>query len=189
MEPHDNPVKDEICCERGLKRSVKCRYDGCFHSRTTCAWCFIENHKWNPFHWALQWDYDAGIWVKEAYCRLIKGEDIRIHVGHGDDGQPCPWSTGGVDILVTHTNGIHDARFSFCDCPPKPAGRVKQLLSSQLFPATPTEPRSAFTFAVLKQFRMHNYQSKCGAFDYIKSLRRFTNNVITKFTPVSISFT
>ena len=58
-------------------------------------------------------------------------------------------------------------------------------MHSQLFPATTQDPKTAFTFSVLKDFHMHNLQSKCGAFDYMLSLRRLTDNVFTNKVPVS----
>jgi hypothetical protein len=58
-------------------------------------------------------------------------------------------------------------------------------MRARLFPGTTLDPKTAFTFDVLKEFSMLNLQSKCGAFDYMKSLRRLTDNVSTRTLPVS----
>jgi hypothetical protein len=54
-----------------------------------------------------------------------------------------------------------------------------------LFPATPERPETAFTFAALATFRMHNLQSKVTAFDWIVSLRRMTEGISTPKVAVS----
>jgi hypothetical protein len=86
-------------------------------------------------------------------------------------------------FTVVHTNGIHATRIRVCGCLGAPE-KVTQLMQSQLFPATTQDPKTAFTFSVLKNFHMHNLQSKCGAFDYMLSLRRLTDNVFTNKVPV-----
>lgn len=184
---HDNPVKDTKCnCGSGGLRHVKCRSDGCSNYPASCVKCYVESHRWNPFHWPLVWDPEAGYWVKHEHKDLLPEGEPCFRVGHEDVTKPCPWSKGTFSFQVTNINGIHSSRISFCDCPDNTSSRLDQLLQAQLFPATITDPQSAFTFALLKQFRMHNYQSKCGAFDYMKSFRRFTNNVINRKTPVSM---
>lgn len=183
---YENPLKDQLCkCGRG-HRVVKCRWDGCFQYPTSCAWCYVDYHRYNPFHWALVWDVEKGFWVKHDYSEVTTEADTCINLCHMDEDKGCPWSSSSLPFQVTHTNGIHSLRVRFCECPEIAPSRVDQLLSVQLFPYTPTDPQSAFTFAILKQFRMHNYQSKCGAYDFITSIRRFTNNVHTETeAPVS----
>lgn len=173
MERHDNPDKDELCkCGQGLKR-VRCRWDGCHQYPTSCAKCFIEYHRFNPLHWALVWDTTKGIWIKHDYSDLEGKPAIKL--GHADDEGYCSGGKPPVDFIITHTNGVHETKVQFCGCPPQKE-KVDQLIQSDLFPATITNPRSAFTLAVLRQFRMHNLQSKCGAYDFVMSLRRLTNS-------------
>jgi hypothetical protein len=88
-------------------------------------------------------------------------------------------------FTVVHTNGVHATRVRICGCSGA-ADKLSQLMHSQLFPATSQDPKTAFTFSVLKDFHMHNLQSKCGAFDYMLSLRRLTDNVFTTKVPVRI---
>jgi len=179
---YHNPHENELCeCGRG-KKLVRCRYDGCFQYPTSCASCWISAHRYNPFHWALEWNEEKKIWVQRDFSEV--SPDCDIQLGHIIDKERCSGTKDSMPFIVTHVNGIHKTRIRFCGCPYSP-DKHTQLIQSQLFPATTESPRSAFTFAALKHFNMHNLQSKCGAFDYILSLRRLTDNVITVNVPVS----
>lgn len=182
LRRYHNPHQNEDCrCNNG-KRLVRCHWDGCFQYATSCeAQCFVASHRCNPFHWALVWDLEKGVWTKHDFSELCGGTSIQL--GHLEDQAHCSGSGRPQPFVVTHTNGIHNTQLTFCGCPTNPATeKVDQLLLSA---ATMKDPKSAFTMAVLKQFRMHNLQSKCGAFDYVMSLRRFTNGTFTSKVSVS----
>lgn len=162
---------------------MQCRYDGCFQYQTSCRDCFIDRHRCNPFHWALIWDTSKRVWTQCDISEL--SSNYAIQLGHADRNQfsPCP-NAEAFPFTITHTNGIHTTRLRFCGCLGM-EDKVSQLMLAKLFPSTPKEPKSAFTFSVLKHFHMHNLQSKCGAYDFIHSLRRLTDNVFTMKVPVS----
>jgi hypothetical protein len=83
-------------------------------------------------------------------------------------------------------NGIHSSKVRFCSC----RGAVErplQLVQAGLFPASVTQPQTAFTFAALQHFQMLNLQAKVTAFDYISTLRQITDGVRTHKVPVSIT--
>ena len=181
---YGNPHAEKICkCGNGL-RVIKCRDDGCFQYQTSCRDCFIKKHRDNPFHWALVWDTEKKAWNQNDYSELAVDCSIQLH--HTDD-EICTGVKSSNVLRVTHTNGIHTTRVRFCGCEGTP-DKLEQLMEAGLFPGTTSEPRSAYTFAVLKEFHMHNLQSKCGAFDYVLSLRRLTDNVFTSKVPVSYLF-
>lgn len=184
LDRYDNPFRDQLCsCTSGLKRLVKCHASGCSQYPVSCARCFVRDHYHNPLHWALVWDELGGFWVKCEYSAVIPGGFIQL--GHVGERQSCPLAGSPVEFIITHTNGVHNTNVKFCECSGAP-DRLDQLLLADMFPGTPTEPRSAFTIALLKEFHMHNFQSKCGAFDYIMSIRRLTDNKST--AKVSVSF-
>lgn len=183
MERYKNPHANETCsCGRGL-RLVRCQSDGCFQYPISCEHCFVDNHYYNPFHWALVWNTEKKFWMRRDYSKLL-GDTVSIQLGHSGESRRCGGSTP-VQFKIIHTNGVHSTRVNFCGCPSAVEAKVDQLLRSDLFPATTKDPQSAFTFAVLKNFRMHNLQSKCGAFDFVMSLRRLTNNSFTSTVHVS----
>lgn len=185
LERYANPLANEVCiCGHGF-RVVRCHWDGCFQYPTSCEGCFVKAHRTNPLHWALVWDASKEVWIKKDFSEVIKGTFIQL--GHVGEDEPCPGGKGPIDFKITHTNGVHSTKVQFCSCPSSITHEVDQLIRSDLFPATAKEPRSAFTLAILRHFRMHNLQSKCGAFDFIMSIRRLTNNTFTHGgVPVSI---
>lgn len=173
---YGNPHQDETCACRSGKRLVRCRWDGCFQYPTSCEKCFVENHRFNPFHWALVWDASKQVWIKKDYSELLS--DNFIQLGHVGEGKKCSGSSP-IPFQISHTNGIHSTCINFCGCP-FAKGKLEQLILADLFPSTPSDtPRSAFTICLLKHFRMHNLQSKCGAFDFMTSIRRLTNGTFT----------
>jgi len=187
LRDYHNPHEHEIClCGKG-RRLVKCRYDGCFQYPTSCRTCFISKHRLHPLHWALIWDTGKRIWTQHDYSEVSDNPaiDSAIQLGHQNNDDPCPGTKNSIPFIITHTNGVHATRIRFCGCLDSP-DRLEQLMAASLFPATASDCKSAFTHEVLKNFHMHNLQSKCGAFDFIYSLRRLTDNVFTVNVPVSI---
>src|ERR1700753_3076351 len=183
LSRYANPHEHEVCICGGGKRLVQCR--DCFQYQTSCAQCFITSHRNLPLHWAFVWDLTRKHFMKRDYTSLT--DDCTIQLGHEDSTKPafCDGSITSHQFTIVHSNGVHTTRIRFCGC--AAAGdKVTQLMQSHLFPATPLDPRTAFTFSVLKDFHMHNLQSKCGAFDFMLSLRRLTNNVFTDQVPVSV---
>lgn len=57
-------------------------------------------------------------------------------------------------------------------------------MDARLFPASARDPRTAYTFNVLKDFHLHNLESKKAAYDYMAALRRLTSNSFTADVPV-----
>jgi len=183
MDYH-NPHENEICnCGVG-KRLVKCRYDGCFQYPISCSACFIKCHRHLPFHWVLEWDTTKRIWIQRNCSQLSDSFEIQLGHVYDTEPKPCTGTSSSIPFIVTHTTGIHVSRLRFCGCLNAP-DRFDQLMDAKLFPATVSEISSPFTFAVLKDFHMQNFQSKCGAFDYLLALRHLTDNVFTAKVPVS----
>jgi len=48
-------------------------------------------------------------------------------------------------------------------------------MRAKLFPATMTQPTTAFTFQVLKQFHLLHLEGKLSAYDFIGALRRLSD--------------
>ena len=61
----------------------------------------------------------------------------------------------------------------------------EQLLAARCFPATMTDPRSAFTFNTLKLHHIFHMQGKMSTYDFSASLERLTDNVFPSDVPVS----
>ena len=180
MEQYANPFAGEVCgCGRGL-RLVKCH--DCFQYPASCRQCFMDTHHRTPFHWALTWDSEKGHARKQDYS-AVWSDEASIQLGHVDDKRHCRGAQSNCFIIV-HTNGVHSTKLRFCECLNAP-DRITQLMRARLFPATTSKPETAFSFAMLKDFSMHNIQSKCGAFDFMLSLRRLSDNVFPDKISVS----
>lgn len=184
LDRYHNPDADKLCrCNNGFCE-VRCRWDGCLQYPTSCERCFVKDHVTNPLHWALVWDKERGIWLKKDFSELL-GEPF-IQLGHVGEEECCPNAKGALPFIITHTNGVHSTKIQYCGCSTSATSQIDQLIHTDLFPATTRKPESAFTLASLKYFRMHNMQSKCGAFDWIMSIRRLTNNTFTEDVSVSV---
>ncbi|KAF7327107.1 CxC2 domain-containing protein [Mycena kentingensis (nom. inval.)] len=131
----------------------------------------------SPFHWAEVWDAERGFLVRNDISQL--GHVIQL--GHG--GDMCPESSGGYLFTVVDVNGIHSTRVAFCGCREYPPNKLRQLMAARLFPASARDPGTAFTINLLKQFQLHNLESKKSAYDFLKALRRLTDNCFTADVP------
>jgi hypothetical protein len=187
LSGYEHKEEGKLCtCGRGLCLAKCC---DCLQYGSSCLRCFADHHFNQPFHWVRLWDSQKRFFKKVDYSLILQeaGMDGAIQLGHTAERKPCPANTSSIPFIITHTNGIHSTRLRICRCPAAP-DKVTQLMQAGLFPATPADPKSAFTFATLREFHMHGLQSKSSAFDYILSLRRLTDNVLTHEVPVSHMF-
>jgi len=137
-----------------------------------------------------------------------------IYLGHG--GKPCPtggyfvenissdceeeWEEMKEDewpphlakpsdrscLAVVHTNGVHFCDIQFCSCVGSEESHM-QLMMTGMFPATITEPRTAFTFHVLDDFIRDNVECGTTAMNYYSKLQRVTSNAFPHLVPVGHS--
>lgn len=156
---------DSPCgCGSGLRRLFRCT--DCASAPPSCSRCIVHEHSHLPFHKIEEWT--GSHFRATSLCAL----GLRICLMH--DGQPCPSMQDTYDgtlCVVAHINGIHKIRVLFCSCQGHPP-KLLQLVQAKLFPGTVDEPRSLFTFAVLKDFHLHTCVSKRAAYDYMRALRR-----------------
>ncbi|KAJ7244515.1 hypothetical protein C8J57DRAFT_1476804 [Mycena rebaudengoi] len=159
-----NPFAGKPCnCGReGMVADTQC-YD-CTGYGITCQLCFVEAHMQNPFHWAEVWDENRRYFVRHDISVLSVGHVVQL--GH-----------------VVDANGIHSTHLAFCGCQEQPPNKIRQLMRARLFPGTARDPHTAFTINVLKQFQLHNLESKKAAYDYLKAIRRLTDNAFTNKIP------
>ena len=114
-----------------------------------------------------------------------------MHLGH--NGQPCPrLATLGRPVTIVHTNGFHKLNVAFCKCAMYGGESYgdrsdrNQLLRAGLFPATPHQPATAFTFDVLKDFHLLTTQGKLTGYDFYETLISKTDN--TGIDPPKVGF-
>ncbi|KAE9395066.1 hypothetical protein BT96DRAFT_826785 [Gymnopus androsaceus JB14] len=168
---HNARAASLCSCGRG-KCIVSCQ--DCSFYEAACGECFIDSHRCMPFHWARVWDEQRGFFVRSDISVLREGYAIQL----GHHNGICPNSLPPMKFVVTHSNGVHGMRISFCDCFGSNS-RIEQLMKGKLFPGSSTDPISAFTFTVLKQYDLHSLQANISAYDYCFTLRRLTDNIFT----------
>jgi len=153
--------------------------DDCTQLTVLCKDCILKEHLHQSYHHLRRWE--LGFFKR---CSL-KYLGARLYLGH--HGHICAGLTSG-DIhdkfVVTDINGIHQITVVFCHCSGS-GDRVEQLLTASLFPATTTQPSSAFTFNVLRHFHKMTNQTVSSAYSYFQGLRRLTNDIDTTMVPVS----
>lgn len=78
-------------------------------------------------------------------------------------------------MTIIDKSGVHRVQVKLCQCPGSEVQREAHLLHAGLFPASYKIIKTAFTFAVLDDFRMSNLECKTSGYHYYRKLRRLTS--------------
>ncbi|KAJ7858652.1 hypothetical protein B0H14DRAFT_3085047 [Mycena olivaceomarginata] len=177
---HRNQTKCATCAASMGAAVYRCK--DCFSDALFCRTCLVNMHRDNPLH-------RVEVWNEEAFFKSLslKSLGLRIQLGHGRNGR-CPGTLAKRacampndarrlrdDFCIIHTNGIHEVGLDFCSCGAAEDHDV-QLLRARLYPATTTNPATAATFAVLRDFHLLSLEAKCSAHHFYNKLARQTNN-------------
>jgi len=79
------------------------------------------------------------------------------------------------ELLVLHTNSIHEVSIEFCGCTSSIPPHI-QLLRRGLYPASQITVRTCATFELLKQLHMFALTTKASTYDFYRALERLTTN-------------
>lgn len=181
LEGEVHPAIPGACtlCQEG---NTQYRCLECMQSPALCKKYLHSTHLSTPFHWVEEW---MGSYFKR---QDLSETDFVLSLGH--EGCICPHvlsKTKTSSFSVTHVNGIHKVKLQYCFCPgSKDMG--EQLLNARLFPATWKKPQSTFTWQVLEDWHLDTLTSKKSSYDYVKKLRRLTNNASVHQVMVSLYF-
>lgn len=168
-------------CEKGV-RLIRCR--DCCQRPPLCVKCFVREHKYTPFHWAEHWDKDLGYF---RACDLSTLDpDWALNLGHS--AEPCPKALKTSNINIIDTNGPHGTRVRYCKCDSCPS-KWQQLFDARLFPGTVTDPGTAYTFRLMREYEVHSVASKKNARDYTKALAQLADRQFPEQVPVSFNLT
>lgn len=167
-------VPKTMRCEHCSKH-VACLYrcTDCLQSPTTCKTCVIKTHIRLPFHILSKCDSAQRFWSK---CTL---DDLgaTVHLGHG--GEACPYELNARPMTVIHERGIYAVHVYFCGCSSlgKPrATDTAQLIRAGLWPSSWTQPRTAFSFSLMRQFHLLSVHAHVNPYDYFAHLARRTDD-------------
>ncbi|KAJ3760795.1 hypothetical protein EV360DRAFT_39088, partial [Lentinula raphanica] len=158
------------------RRQVRC--SSCIQMPLLCSSCWVDQHQYQPLHWAEVWDDSRGYFSRHDIS-TVHTQGHSIPLGHG--GSRCSKVTEPLLVNLVDVNGIHATRVSFCQC--MGHSKWRQLFDANFFPATIDQPQTAFTFELLRHWMILNLQSKITAHHFIAALRRQTDNIFTGNIP------
>jgi len=154
-------------------------------------------HAYHPFHIIDIWTGTHFSWTTLYDLGYV------LHLGHGGDrcpsagdwdeepmaGKPPPDAditdhSKDDDVVIVSMNGVHKHRIRWCACRhcPKP---YMQLFHMGLYPASMSNPGTAFTFQMLQYFHTDAMECRTSASNYFNKLRRLTNKSFPDTVPVS----
>jgi hypothetical protein len=169
-----------VPCSCGAAGRFRCPECGC--ADMMCGNCIVKMHPHQLFH-------HVEVWEGSGFRRTpLIDLGHELHLCHG--GRRCPhgsYQAKGQKVVIVDTNGIHNVQVFFCGCHEAPSHHL-QLIGEHLFPATLDRPQTAFTFAVLHNFHVHNLVSKKTAQDYYRALQKLTDSAFPSKVPVRKSF-
>ncbi len=160
-------VNDD-CLTCGASKSVKYQCCECLNAPALCSKCIVTTHQRQPLHRIQMW---TGTHFDTSSLRELR---LVMYLGH--NGTLCPASIEPQEIIIVHTNGIHQCLVQYCDCNDL-TPNFQQLMLSRLFPATLTVPATTFTFKLLEVFHQLTLSSKITPYDYFDTLKKLTDFV------------
>ena len=162
---HETGV-EESCPVAGCKGVATVRCRECRQRAPLCKSHAVDAHRHLPFHWIEVWN--GRYFVRQGLHSL----GFVIDLGH--NGAPCPersTSSRPYDFTIVHDNGVHHVKIRDCHCADH-LPFINQLVRADFFPATATQPETAFTREALRGFIVDFEISKKSAQDYVRRLVR-----------------
>ncbi|EJU00647.1 hypothetical protein DACRYDRAFT_53864, partial [Dacryopinax primogenitus] len=160
-------------CGQPMQLMTRCR--DCFQAPPLWGSCQVTSHVHNPFHW-------TEVWQGKFYAhQSLHDLGLLICLRHNSTACPASLRPPSTPFVVIHANGIHNILPGFCQCPRGPNHHI-QLLCANLFPATFDNPKTAFSFTIMKDFHLHRLCLKKSTYDYYAKLVRQTSNIILAST-------
>ncbi|OAX30619.1 hypothetical protein K503DRAFT_728235, partial [Rhizopogon vinicolor AM-OR11-026] len=146
------------------------RCKDCFDLNLYCQQCIVKNHSRSPVHRVEEW-------TGEFFKRIpLKTLGLRVQLGHkANERCLLPVKAFNDDFVLIDIGGIHSLSLDFCGCE-NAQSHMKQLLRVGWFPSTTSDPRTAATFRVLRQYHILSFESKVSAYEFYHSLVRQTDN-------------
>lgn len=116
-------------------------------------------------------------WTGEFFKRTpLKTLGLHVQLGHkASERCVLPIKAFNDDFVLIDVGGIHSLSLDFCGCE-NAQSHMKQLLRVGWFPSTTSDPRTAATFRVLRQYHILSFESKVSAYQFYHSLVRQTDN-------------
>ena len=178
-------------CQRCEQQPALYRCCDCSEPPALCRLCICEAHRNAPFHWVEEWVQPQPNVSKWCFRKRDLSQLGFVYcLGH--QGQRCRQVASGPpklhNLVITHVNGIHDVSIKYCECSsPRRVSQEEQLVLAGLIPASFQKLQSAFSVEVLQDAHEDILSSRKSTYDYIRKLRRRTNNSAAHLVTVSYS--
>lgn len=161
--------KCEECCAAQADGLYRCR--DCHGGAMLCRMCIVSTHSRDPFHRFEEW--------KGTHFERLSSTQLGIKVHCLHPGSECPAAKGlgPEEMEIVDANGTFTVDVYQCHCARSTdyPTLADQLFLERLFPATPTKPKTAFTFRMLKDFQNMNLAGKVPLWDYFSAVKRKSN--------------
>lgn len=119
--------------------------------------------------------------LQDEYVAVANQDDLQLGFGSSKPGRND--KDGNPIITAIDRSGVHEIGVRWCCCPEAPEHEM-QLMTAGLFPATFRNPKTAFTFQVLRDFHLDNLECKTTPSQFFSRLRRLTNDEFPNAVPV-----
>ncbi|KAG1844998.1 hypothetical protein F4604DRAFT_1595844, partial [Suillus subluteus] len=121
----------------------------------------------------------------DAYDAELDEQPTGVRYSNDIDDLPT-----GVPFIRNHKtmttivdkSGVHTHIIKYCTCADTPSADI-QLFQMGMFPASFSQPKTAFTFDVLDDFLLDNLECGTSAMNYYSKLRRMTTGVFPHLVP------
>ncbi|KAI0054741.1 hypothetical protein BV25DRAFT_1785935, partial [Artomyces pyxidatus] len=156
------------CSDCGAEVAQGIRCLECFGRDMVCMPCAVRRHRRLPLHRMEKWN------GTHFEAMSLKEMGLRVQLGHLP-GRQCKFpEPGSSNFVVIDVNGVHKVALDFCGC--SSVEHRVQLLRAAWWPATPLDPQTAATFAVLDLFQRLNLQGKLNVYDFWNTMAIKTDN-------------
>jgi len=206
----EKPHIDMLCPMCQSKQGLfRCK--DCFSRRVLCRDCCLLVHQESPFHFIEKWTgsfFQATSLNEEGFTLNLCHDGVSCPgsnpeaetqntqagtQGTGGGTQETKAGTQGAQqpagdkkcLVVVDVSGVHQLQIGWCRCKDAPAADI-QLLRRRLFPASISNPSTAFTFGLLNHFYIDSVECKTSALSFFSKLRRLTNDSDPDSVPVCL---
>jgi hypothetical protein len=155
-----------VCVQCAEELTTPLRCITCFHIPVYCNTCLLKAHQQMPFH-DIEIRMNDNYWARTTLFQ--QNYVLPVHSG-GCSGDQDPDYT---EMTIITSSRICQLTIQWCTCMKE--DHADQLLSIQLYPATLTSPKTAFTFEGLDHYLTEHTICKTTAYSFYDKLRHLTN--------------
>ncbi|KAF8907258.1 hypothetical protein CPB84DRAFT_1744643 [Gymnopilus junonius] len=118
--------------------------------------------------WLKRWDGHKFLTIS------LKSLGLKLQLNHASSfcENPIPVHT---NMLILHTNSIHDVTICYCGCPCALPPNI-QLLRRQLYPASHIKIKTCASFQLLEHLHKFALTMKASTYDFYWALEKLTTN-------------